>query len=217
MGYKQIDGTKQVLVHENGRLRLGLRNLPEDSDRILRNYDDEGNPKNEWPRVVVAINPEGKDDIRLLPEIVLKEHGRLPRKAQCEPEDFESQSGEKWRMTDSSVENVEYVGEASLAKKPYKGDPKKDDSGDPDSQASATATAPEPEAPETEKPKVKDEPTPLMKGSGELTAKEAISVIRNFEYEELADAGFYTEEQREGGKRVTVEEAWKSKKSEASE
>lgn len=223
MGYKQIDGVKSILVKQTGELREGLRNLPPDSDRIEYVYDKAGNKKNEWPIVIVDISGEGTEDKRLLPEIVMKHHGELPKNVKCSREDFKSKSGSKSNILDSNIENLEYVGDASTEKKkPYKDAPGKE------ATAKDEAPEPEPEEPETKsakkagdepkgKPKIDNEPSDLMKGSGALNAKEAIKIINNYEFEELVDVGFFTEPERDGDPRVTVVDAWNAKKNQAKE
>lgn len=236
MGYIQVDGNKEILVKETGECRHGLRNLPADSDRFEYQYDEGGNKANEWPYVVVAVDSDGVEDKRLLPELVMKIHGKLPDKIDCSPEDFESKSGSKSNPLDSNINNIEYVGDASVKGKsgssPYKKPPEeekkaetKDEPEDKKAEEPETPPAPEPEdsPPDEgekqpgEKPEIPDDKPDLMKGSGALNAKEAIKIIRDFEYEELIDVGFYTEDDREDGVRVTVEEAWEAKKKSAEE
>lgn len=222
MGYKQVDGNKNILVNERGQLRHGLRNLPPDSDRIIYERNKDGSVANEWPKVVVDVNQGGKEDVRLLPELVMKEHGELPRSLSCAKGDFKSKSGSKHNITDCALENIEYVGSGSAkAQKPYKDAPEKEK----DTGAEAKA-APEPpeskkveaaekaQAADTPKVKTEGEMSDLAKGSGELNAKEAIKIINNYDFEELQDLGFYTEEERDGDVRVTVQEAWEKKKKE---
>lgn len=250
MGYVQIDGVKDILVNEKGQVREELRTLPWDSDRIEYTYDEHGNKKNEWPLIVVDIDEDGTEDKRLLPALVLKEHGELPRKMPVSRGDFEAKNGKKL-PPHCNIDNIEYVGDGSFKESsPYKAPPEDqkgqeepegqqvehktaeedapETSGIPDDLAEATnekieeteEVDPDIEEPEEEKerpdvasPNAPDkEPSDLMKGSKELTAKRSIEIIRNFEYEELLDVGFYTEEEREDGPRVTVEEAWKTKK-----
>lgn len=254
MGYQQIDGVKNILVNQKGQIRQGLRTLPLDSDRYVYELDENNNKKNAWPSIIVEVDSDGTEDIRLLPELVLKEHGKLPRQVSCTRDDFESVNGKKL-PPHCHIDNIKYVGDGSFqAQKPYAGSPEetKADGKQADTQKSppgkkvkhTTATesgedsdktgalpggmdeadeessSDEPAPPNggdpVEKPPVSsdggDEPSDLMKGSGELTAKRAIEIIRNFEYEELVDVGFYTEDDRDDGERVTVTDAWESKK-----
>lgn len=256
MGYEQIDGVKNILVNEKGQIRRGLRTLPLDADRYIYQLDESGNKKNMWPEIVVQVDSSGSQDVRLLPELVLKEHGKLPRQVPCSREDFEAINGEKL-PPHCHIDNIKYVGDGSFeAQQPYAGSPEdtkqdgddaatqespegqkvkhttatesgedKSGAGLPDELAETTNKQLSDESGEgaadedVDKPPVSsdggDEPSDLMKGSGELKAKRAIELIRNFEYEELVDVGFYTEGDRDKGERVTVKDAWESKKKSA--
>jgi len=254
MGYEQIDGVKNILVNEKGFVRQGLRTLSWDDDRFEYQYDDNGQKKNEWPLVVVDIDEDGTEDKRLLPALVLKEHGKLPRQLPVSAKDFKAKNGKKL-PPNCHIDNIEYVGDGKFeGQKPYAEPPEKtkkdeepegqqvqhktadkgapESSGIPDDLEKATNekvadTADLEEdaegeaaddAPKEGKPEVSSgqgpepEPSDLMKGSGALKAKRAIEIISNFEYDELEDVGFYTEDARDKGVRVTVKEAWEAKK-----
>lgn len=226
MGYKQIDGVKDILVNEKGQVRHLLRNLPPDSDRFEYARDDDGQKLNEWPMIVVDVDEEGEEDKRLLPEVVLKLHGKLPDKVDCTRSDFESKSGTKHRPIDSAIDNVKYVGDGSAAKggSPYKQSPDKEKEQEQEAPANkeqevVEETQEAEQTPEEKTDQEIDRPTPeggeeisdLQKGSGALTAKRAQEIIKKYDFEELSDAGFYTEDTRDGDVRVTVKDAWEKK------
>lgn len=231
MGYKQIDGNKSLLIDEKGRVREGLRNLTVDSDRFLYKKDKEGKIQNEWPRIIISHDADGHKDVRLMPEVVMKEHGKLPRSLECSPDDFKAEDGDK---TNVSLDNIEYVGEGSLKKKdssPYKAEEKPEsdlafpnqpfDEADKYEDAADEAERIRQPAPAGEKDSAAKKPaatterqttTPrkpvsdLEKGSSGLNAKDAIATIKKYEFGELKDADFLSEDED----RVTVVEAWQS-------
>lgn len=201
MGYKQIDGNKNILIHENGKVREGLRNLPEDSDRFVYSRDKKGNVKKSvWPKLIVASDIDGREDIRLLPEVVLKHHGKLPEKVECSPTDFEAKDDDK---TNCALENIEYVGDASFSKKaPYKGKPEDEKEGDVPEEPEAEAE----EAPEETEEAEEAPEEPTVKKSKDMNASEAASFIKQYDFSELEDMDFLSEDED----RVTVTEAWES-------
>jgi len=224
MGYKEIPGGVEALAHEDGKFRIGLRNLPQDSDRFIFETDEKGQKLNEWPTFVIRKPFNGPERRALLPEAVLKAHGKIPPNANCVAEDFESKSGSKVKLSDSRIDNIVYK-PAAEGNSPYKKAPvtAKDNATDTngpepdveshDADADSDST---PDAPITEdSTKVANEGeamSDIAKGSAELTAKKAIEIIEKFDFEELRDLNFYTEEDRDRGPRVTVKEAWEQKK-----
>lgn len=220
MAYVQVDGNKDILVNEKGQVREGLRNLPEDSDRFEYEYDSEGNKQDEWPYVVVDIDSDGNEDKRLLPEIVMKTHGEIPRNVKCSRSDFKAKEGHKANPLTSGLDNIEYVGDASTKSekgKPYTQPPQQEqaDAGEAEPAESTEVVQGGEEAPTPE-----DQPenlSDLGKGSAELSAKRAIEIIEKYELEELQDLGFFTEDSPGHKARVTVVAAWKKKKKNANQ
>lgn len=203
MGYKQIDGNKTILVNERGEVRENLRNLPPDSDRFIFEVDKKGKRKNVWPKLIISYDTDGREDVRLLPEVVLKTHGKLPNQLECSADDFKAVDGNKLNCAE---ENVEYVGDGSFSKgSPYKSKDSEKKAQKPEPEAEPE---PEPEDPEVEEnPEAEEELSDLAKGSADLKATEAVNVIKKYDFQELKDSGFYTEDA--DNPRVTVAEAWK--------
>ena len=234
MGYKQIDGNKPFLIHDSGRIRHGLRNLPEDSDRILYDREADGSKKNVWPQLILSSDTGDGQDIRLIPEILLKEHGKLPRGLPCQAADFIPRDGNRLNVDFS---NIKYVGSEAASTPPYNPPPAKAKKPTPDDTPPVVKKKPVPPPP----PKARPKPTPeqakkaehaetdilskltpkapspsdnqvttdFQKGSGNLTAKKACAVISKYDYEELVDAGFYQEDKL-SDPRQTVMDAWKA-------
>jgi len=221
MGYKEIPGGVEALAHEDGKFRIGLRNLPPDSDRIIYFKDQKGVKQNEWPIFVIRKPFNGPERRMFLPEAVLKAHGKIPVNADCEASDFKSKSGSKMKLSDAAIDNVEYK-PSEHGNSPYKSKPKEEPAqdGTPE-EPIGTSPETEPQADADEAPKA-DESTKVAeeaesisdvaKGSANLTAKEAIAIIGKYDFEELRDLNFYTEDERDRGPRVTVTEAWENKK-----
>lgn len=214
MGYKEIPGGVQAMAHEDGKFRIGLRNLPPDSDRFVYKKDKQGNKLNEWPEFVIRKGFAGPERRMILPEAVMKAHGKIPPSANVTPDDFESKSGSKVNFADSRIDNVIYK-PSEHGNSPYKGKPEKKSSA-PKKEDTPTGE-PEPQQSNDESTQVAKEAesmSDIAKGSGELTAKEAIEIIDKYDFEELRDLNFYTEDKRDRGPRVTVKDAWENKKEE---
>lgn len=221
MGYKQIPGSVDMFANEKGTFRIGLRNLYPDDNRLRykRNYKNELLDK--WPEVVVRTE-EAEEELRMLvPEAIFKAHGVIPQQTICEEEDFELKDGKKYDHHKWHIDNIEYKGGK---KQPYKGKPEpidvesqSDESPDePPKEPEASQPDEEPTAPPETTPEQNVNDNPLAKGSAELSAKEAVEIIESYEFEELEDLGFYTEDQRDRP-RKTVQDAWAQKKAEAEE
>lgn len=208
MGYKEVPGGVEAMAHEDGKFRIGLRNLTPDSDRFIYVKDAKGNKVDGWPEFVIR-KPFNEPERRiLLPEAVLKAHGKIPPHIKCEREDFKSKNGRKNRLSDSSLENVVYVA-AQHGDSPYK---KPSDPEQVPEPVVEEQTQQQEDAPVTEEVADHGEAiSDVAKGSAELTAKRAIEIIEKFDFEELRDLNFYTEDTRDRGPRVTVKEAWESK------
>jgi hypothetical protein len=196
MGYRQIDGNKPLLIHENGKVRNGLRNLPPDSDRFVYHYDKSGKPSTKhWPKLIISHDSDGNDDVRLLPEVQMKTHGQLPNSLVCNPDDFKALDGDK---TNCALDNLEYVGDGSFKKKsPYK-----------EKKEAPPAEAQPEEEIETSEPEIDEEPEEEIEEAYKTSllykATEAVEIIKQGDFEELLDSGFLDEEED----RVTVVEAW---------
>lgn len=205
MPYKQIDKTK-ILVHESGRVREEMRNLPDDSDRFLYSRNKDGEIKNEWPKLIIEQDSEGREDIRLLPELVLKYHGDLPPSLRCSAKDFEAADGNKLNC---SIENVKYIGAGfSGQKSPYKEPPAPAEPNDSDSEPAEGEDVEDGKAKVAAAPPADEPPSDLAKGSGALNVKQAAAVIRKYDFAELSDSGFLDKDED----RVTVLQAWESAK-----
>lgn len=222
MGFKQVPGSDEVLVHEDGRVRLGLRNIPKDSQRLQWPTDKTGNKKNEWPTLIIKVGYNEPERKMLLPEAIMKTHGELPSQQRCAPEDFTPKNDSRTRMQDAALDNLEYsatgnnddpVKSTKFIDKPENRKEKQDEE-KPEPKAK---TKPKEDAPDKDVPTanadakdVSEGVAKLRKGSAELTAKEAIQIIEDYDFEELRDLDFYTEEERDRP-RTTVIEAWEKK------
>lgn len=209
MSFKQVPGSAQIMAHEDGRLREGLRNLRPDDPRFEYFGEDE------WP-IVVVMNGFDVDTKRFsAPECVMKAQGQIAPSVVCEPSDFTPKDG---NYRNWALKNIEYSPSGNKDERAAKGSPY------------VAPPKERKEEPKKEEPKAEDLPkadedakaaeqhmSPLQKGSGELTAKEAIKIIEDYDFEELRDMGFYTEDDRDRGPRKTVEEAWNDKQSEYEE
>lgn len=238
MGFIEIPGGQEVLVHEDGRVRLGLRNLPKDSQRLKWPTDKDGNRKNVWPELVIKTSLNEPDRKMLLPEAVLKAHGKIPPHVVCEQDDFTPKNGSRTRMSDSAIKNLEYdvsgkakkpdadgagfIDKPENRKKKEDSEPKGDDSENapaaphPDDEGSDEKGNDVPKANPDAK-NASEGLEKLKKGSAELNAKEAIQIIEDYDFEELRDLAFYSEDDRDRGPRTTVTEAWEKKVAEYEE
>jgi len=207
MSYKQIPGSVQMFVNEKGTFRIGLRNLYPDDNRLLYKRDKENNLIDEWPDVVVRTEDESDPLVMSVPEAILKAQGVIPSSVECDSGDFEIKKGAKYKPANWGQDNIEYTG---AKKTPYKGKPKEVEPEPEPKQPTEPPKKAEEQTESKEPAEVKIKENPLSKGSAELSAKEAVEIIETYDYEELEDIGFYTEDTL-SRPRKTVQDAWTQK------
>lgn len=174
--FKQIDGVKNVLVDDNGRVRRGLRTLrPEKGEHG-------------WPVVEVQSgNPQQPFEERIIAAEVLKLFGGYPQTMDIGPDDIEAKDGDK---TNNRLDNLTYTGPGSKKEKQAE----QADAEEEDEADAETVETPEPaETPDEEDRRgTKDEET------GERTiqatdfdyAKEAIQFIDDCPADRLVEMNF---------------------------